>query len=1427
MYKIFKVSSNEITHGNNLMAGNTDIVSWTDDLSSLIDGRGMFSDCSNLETITSDLSSLIDGRGMFEYCTALKTFTSDLSSLEIVTDYEEAEIPFSFLLTGGGAPPEEMLENQEFMQLYFGFPEGVGIDDVIIDFGGVSGMMFNGCKNLRQFNSNLSKIEDGRGMFSGCYNLTSFDADLSSLKYGGGMFSGCYELTSVNTNLSSLEEGFVEMVSMKFKTLAGEEIQLGGIMGMELMQEMGNLRGGGMFQNCISLETFDTDLPALKNGNYMFSGCYNLTSFDADLSSLTIGAGMFQNCYGLTSFTSNLSSLTNGAGMFSGCYDLTLFDADLSSLVDWGMGSGGSVMMTGSGDGDIEEMISGVSQMINVDVPQGMFDFYPAIPANISINFGQLRNAQCLFMGYPEEIDFGTLNIDLSAVEGGQGMFCYSAIAGFTQDLPSLKYGGGANEMDFAILMMLISAEGGGAGDMEMINLIFEFAGINGLSIMPKFFCPSIGMNGTFEKCLNLQSFNGNLSSLEDGRQMFNGCVSLASFTSDLSSLTNGINMFNNCFGLSEFNVSNLNSLVIGGQFMMLCEDSDDMSFPMCGGMFSNCQELTSFDIGLHSLEQGDAMFIRCISLESFSSLMPNLKSAIQMFNGCTSLTSFDVDLSNLTNGISMFSGCTSLTSFESDLSSLSDGSSMFSGCTSLTSFDADLSSLITGVDMFSGCALNVESIENIVNYINDISAIDKNDASLWNGLTQYNRGTITISEASDVTIEQLTDYGLRLMNKGWRVIFNKVSFGIGLSITEDNYYIPDASGWNSNITTDSPLYSSIAAVIDNKFYDNTGSVLYDLNGEELTVDSDNIVTAKRMLENTYTLLSWDSPLSKLKDGNSMFSGCYNLTSFSSDLSSISDGRYMFNRCDSLEIFEANISSLEYGNYMFYNCEALTCSIDYDMSSLINADMMFYGCYELISVNSNFSSLTSGDGMFYYCTALTSFSGDLSSLSDGSYMFSRCSALTSFSGDLSSLNDSSYMFEYCTNLTSFTSDLSNLTIGQHMFKSCTNLTSFNANLSNLTNGTQMFYYCTQLNSFSSDLSSLTDGSYMFEYCTKLTSFFGNTSSLIDGTEMFSYTKLSSFTGDLSSLLTGEDMFYRCPLNPTSLTLIANTIKDISKLDRTKDEDWQGIPSSKRGILSICLDVSSFTTEEQMSKAEMVLDNFLTKGWGLKFGVVQDGTVVQDNMWVGEYDIKKGGFFIPDASRWNDLVGKEITLQTVINEVGTYGTSSTLEVDSSEIKIATNLMRGNTSFTTWDSPLTRLEEGGSMFYGCTALSSFNSNLKSLTYGYYMFYGCTSLSSFNSDLSSLTDGSYMFYKCKLNAASVKNILDTINGRGSSISSITIGIDVNSAVTNGKDTATQLTEFAQAMGFSTFDEVRTAFSDKGWSVTFQYGGTTTTIN
>lgn len=41
------------------------------------------------------------------------------------------------------------------------------------------------------------------------------------------------------------------------------------------------------------------------------------------------------------------------------------------------------------------------------------------------------------------------------------------------------------------------------------------------------------------------------------------------------------------------------------------------------------------------------------------------------MFYGCSNLTSFDIDLSSLTNGDLMFSHCSALTSFDSDLSSL------------------------------------------------------------------------------------------------------------------------------------------------------------------------------------------------------------------------------------------------------------------------------------------------------------------------------------------------------------------------------------------------------------------------------------------------------------------------------------------------------------------------------------------------------------------------------------------------------------------------------------------------------------------------------------------------------------------------------------------------------------------------------------
>ena len=50
-----------------------------------------------------------------------------------------------------------------------------------------------------------------------------------------------------------------------------------------------------------------------------------------------------------------------------------------------------------------------------------------------------------------------------------------------------------------------------------------------------------------FYQCSNLTSFNGDLSSLTDGLNMFMGCNNLTSFNGDLSSLTGGENMFYPC----------------------------------------------------------------------------------------------------------------------------------------------------------------------------------------------------------------------------------------------------------------------------------------------------------------------------------------------------------------------------------------------------------------------------------------------------------------------------------------------------------------------------------------------------------------------------------------------------------------------------------------------------------------------------------------------------------------------------------------------------------------------------------------------------------------------------------------------------------------------------------------------------------------
>ena len=134
-----------------------------------------------------------------------------------------------------------------------------------------------------------------------------------------------------------------------------------------------------------------------------------------------------------------------------------------------------------------------------------------------------------------------------------------------------------------------------------------------------------------------------------------------------------------------------------------------------------------------------------------------------------------------------------------------------------------------------------------------------------------------------------------------------------------------------------------------------------------------------------------------------------------------------------------------------------------------------------------------------------------------------------------------------------------------------------------------------------------------------------------------------------------------------------------------------------------------------------------------------------------------------------------------------------------------------SFT---SDLSSLTDGYNMF-GLSTLSSFTSDLPSLTNGWCMFAFCRNLTSFNSDLPSLTDGYYMFHSCKLDAPSVKNIIDTIN---TYTGELRIGMGCNNT-TEDKDL------FAQEVGYADMTSLLAALESKGWTVSAQYTGRPTT--
>lgn len=98
---------------------------------------------------------------------------------------------------------------------------------------------------------------------------------------------------------------------------------------------------------------------------------------------------------------------------------------------------------------------------------------------------------------------------------------------------------------------------------------------------------------------------------------------------------------------------------------------------------------------------------------------------------------------------------------------------------------------------------------------------------------------------------------------------------------------------------------------------------------------------------------------------------------------------------------------------------------------------------------------------------------------------------------------------------------------------------------------------------------------------------------------------------------------------------------------------------------------------------------------------------------------------------------------------------------------------------------------------------------------MFNNCPALTTFSSDLSSLISGLEMFSGCKLDASSVKNIIDTINTFSGQL---TLGIGCN-------NTTEDSNLFAQEVGYTDMTSLLAAIKAKRWTVTAQYNGRPTT--
>ena len=259
----------------------------------------------------------------------------------------------------------------------------------------------------------------------------------------------------------------------------------------------------------------------------------------------------------------------------------------------------------------------------------------------------------------------------------------------------------------------------------------------------------------------------------------------------------------------------------------------------------------------------------------------------------------------------------------------------------------------------------------------------------------------------------------------------------------------------------------------------------------------------------------------------------------------LEDMSYLFSGClywdnETFKCLEAiDTSHVKDMSYMFSRCQKLTVVPHIDMSSVVNAEGMFFGCINSIDMSNitNTGNVKSWRSAFKYANVDTDAVltlTNISSSTDTSYMFSETDLETFPTVDTSNVKTMDGMFYKCSELKEVgLLNTFNVTSMKEMFYECSSLTTIpQFNISKVEDTSYMFYYCENLNNIPFlDMGNVEDASYMFYNCGSLTDLPSgmNFSNLVDMSYMFSGTAISSKPENTYVLNVEKinGIFYRC------------------------------------------------------------------------------------------------------------------------------------------------------------------------------------------------------------------------------------------------------------------------------------------------------------